>query len=120
MAICPRSAATTGYGPGTAETASTARHANIGDSRRVIVWERLRRRGPRGRCFQPAPRRGTLAGSRPRRRNAVFTLLTLACLAAEPERASITGTVRDEKGRAVAGASVFVRTAGPRVGVGVL
>ena len=51
----------------------------------------------------------------------MLTLLTAACLAADPApRASISGTVRDARGRPVARATVFVRTAAPRQGVGVL
>jgi hypothetical protein len=52
-------------------------------------------------------------------------LLLAACLAADPapspaQRLNLTGVVQDETGRPLAKATVFVRTAAPRQGVGVL
>ena len=48
-------------------------------------------------------------------------LLAAVALAAEPApKPSLTGTVRDDAGRPLANATVFIRTAGPRHGVGVL
>jgi len=50
--------------------------------------------------------------------------LLLVALAADPapaaERATLTGVVKDDQGRPRVGATVFIRTAAPRVGVGVL
>ena len=53
----------------------------------------------------------------------MFALLATFALAADPsapERLTLTGVVRDGEGRPLAGATVFVRTAAPRKGVGVL
>jgi hypothetical protein len=53
----------------------------------------------------------------------MFALLAMTCLAAEPEtgpRPSLTGIVQDDQGRPLAKATVFIRTAAPRKGVGVL
>ena len=51
----------------------------------------------------------------------MFALLAAVALAADPAaRPAITGVVRDDKGHPLAGATVFVRTAAPRKGVGVL
>jgi hypothetical protein len=53
----------------------------------------------------------------------MLALLAAACLAAEPSaapRPNLTGIVRDEQGRPLAKATVFIRTAAPRKGVGVL
>jgi hypothetical protein len=54
----------------------------------------------------------------------MFALLVLAGLApttgAAPDRATLTGVVRNEAGQTVPGASVFIWTAGPREGVGYL
>jgi hypothetical protein len=48
-------------------------------------------------------------------------VLLAACLAANPaERPTLTGVVQDDNGRPLAKATVFVRTAAPRKGVGVL
>jgi hypothetical protein len=51
----------------------------------------------------------------------MFALL-LAALAADPapKGLTLTGSVKDAAGRPVPQATVFVRTAGPRQGVGVL
>ena len=46
--------------------------------------------------------------------------LVLAALAQTPPPDAITGTVHDEQGRPIAGASIFISTAAPRQGVGVL
>lgn len=52
----------------------------------------------------------------------MFVLLTLMSLAptpaAAPERAMLSGVVRNEAGQPVPEAVVFIRTAGPRQGVG--
>jgi hypothetical protein len=50
----------------------------------------------------------------------IWVPLVLAALAQSPPPTEITGTVRDEQGRPIAGASVFISTAAPRQGVGVL
>jgi hypothetical protein len=51
----------------------------------------------------------------------MLALLATVALAADPAaRPAITGVVQDDKGRPLAGATVFVRTAAPRKGVGVL
>jgi hypothetical protein len=50
----------------------------------------------------------------------VFALLVATALAADPARPTLTGEVRDGAGRPLAGATVFVRTAAPKRGVGVL
>ena len=53
----------------------------------------------------------------------MYALLAALAVAANPaESASLrlTGTVQDEKGQPVAKATVFIRTAAPRKGVGVL
>jgi hypothetical protein len=51
----------------------------------------------------------------------MYLLLAAACLAPDPApRPSLTGTVRDDRGRPLAKATVFIRTAAPRKGVGVL
>lgn len=55
----------------------------------------------------------------------MYLWLAAACLAADPapssaQRPTITGVVQDERGRPLAKATVFVRTAAPRKGVGVL
>ena len=47
-------------------------------------------------------------------------LITIAFSADPTAKPAITGVVQDDKGRPVAGATVFVRTAAPRKGVGVL
>jgi hypothetical protein len=49
----------------------------------------------------------------------MLVLLAAACLAADA-RPTLTGTVQDEQGRPLAKATVFIRTAAPRKGVGVL
>jgi hypothetical protein len=46
--------------------------------------------------------------------------LLLAVVTQVPSPTTLTGTVRDEAGRPVAGANVFISTAAPRKGVGVL
>jgi protocatechuate 3,4-dioxygenase beta subunit len=53
---------------------------------------------------------------------AMLALLLAAALGAEPAPKGLTlnGTVSDGKGSPLANATVYVRTAGPRVGVGVL
>jgi hypothetical protein len=55
------------------------------------------------------------------------TLFTLAALAVSflpaakvNARPNLTGIVQDDKGKPLAGATVFISTAGPRQGVGVL
>jgi hypothetical protein len=52
----------------------------------------------------------------------MLALLLAAALGADPAPKGLTliGTARDEKGVALPNATVYVRTAGPRVGVGVL
>jgi hypothetical protein len=51
----------------------------------------------------------------------MYLLLAAACLAADPApHPSLTGVVRDEMGKPLAKATVFIRTAAPRKGVGVL
>jgi hypothetical protein len=52
----------------------------------------------------------------------MFALLAVACLSADPlpARPTLTGIVRDDSGRPLAKATVFVRTAAPRHGVGIL
>ena len=50
---------------------------------------------------------------------AVFTCSALPTGAAD-DRPTLAGVIQDDKGTPVAGASVFIRTAGPRQGVGVL
>jgi hypothetical protein len=55
----------------------------------------------------------------------MYMLLAAACLAADPappapERPTLTGVVQDDKGRPLARATVLIRTAAPRQGVGVL
>jgi hypothetical protein len=52
----------------------------------------------------------------------VSLLLAAAALAANPapQGQTLTGVVRDAAGQPVPRATVFVRTAGPRQGVGVL
>jgi hypothetical protein len=53
----------------------------------------------------------------------MFALLAAACLAADPApapRPTLTGVVQDGSGKPLARATVFVRTAAPRQGVGVL
>jgi hypothetical protein len=55
----------------------------------------------------------------------MYALLVTACLAADPnppapERPTLTGVVQDDRGRPLVKATVFIRTAAPRQGVGVL
>jgi protocatechuate 3,4-dioxygenase beta subunit len=52
----------------------------------------------------------------------VLALLLAAALSADPtpKGLTLTGVVRDKAGRPVPNATVFVRTAAPRRGVGVL
>jgi hypothetical protein len=51
----------------------------------------------------------------------MFALLAAVALVADPaDRPDFSGVVQDDKGRPLAKATVFVRTAGPRKGVGVL
>lgn len=50
----------------------------------------------------------------------MYLLFAVAYLAAEPAKPTLTGVVRDDAGRPLARATVFIRTAGPRQGVGVL
>jgi hypothetical protein len=53
----------------------------------------------------------------------MFGLLAAFALAADPagaDRQTLTGVVQDEQGRPLAKATVFIRTAAPRQGVGVL
>jgi hypothetical protein len=52
----------------------------------------------------------------------MFALLVATALSAElaPKGLTLTGVVKDKAGRPVAKATVFVRTAAPRKGVGVL
>jgi hypothetical protein len=51
----------------------------------------------------------------------MYYLLAIACLAAEPDgRPNLTGVVLDERGSPLPKATVFIRTAAPRKGVGVL
>ena len=50
----------------------------------------------------------------------MYALLAVAALAANPDRPTLTGTVNDAQGRPLAKATVFIRTAAPRQGVGVL
>ncbi len=51
----------------------------------------------------------------------MFALVAAACLAADPAaRPTLTGVVLDEQDRPLAKATVFIRTAAPRKGVGVL
>lgn len=53
----------------------------------------------------------------------MYPLLTALALAADPaasDKLTLTGTVQDEKGQPIARATVFIRTAAPRKGVGVL
>jgi hypothetical protein len=49
----------------------------------------------------------------------MLVLLVVAGLAADA-RPNLTGIVQDEQGRPLAKATVFIRTAAPRKGVGVL
>jgi hypothetical protein len=44
----------------------------------------------------------------------------LLMVVTQPASPTLTGTVRDDTGRPVAGANVFISTAAPRKGVGVL
>lgn len=46
--------------------------------------------------------------------------VTAAHAAASPDQLAITGTIQDEKGQVLSGAHVFISTAAPRQGVGVL
>ncbi len=46
--------------------------------------------------------------------------LLLAAVAQVASPGTLCGTVQDDQGRSVAGATVFVSTAAPREGVGVL
>jgi hypothetical protein len=63
-------------------------------------------------ALPPAPARG---------RPMLLTFLAAALAAAEaPENVSLVGAVQDAAGRPLAHATVFIRTAGPRKGVGVL
>jgi hypothetical protein len=50
----------------------------------------------------------------------MYCLLAVACLAAEPAGPALTGVVQDEMDQPLARATVFIRTAAPRQGVGVL
>jgi hypothetical protein len=51
----------------------------------------------------------------------LLTCLAAALVVAEvPERSSLVGVVQDAAGRPLDRATVFIRTAGPRKGVGVL
>jgi hypothetical protein len=52
----------------------------------------------------------------------MFAALAALALAADPAAARpvLTGTVQDDHGRPLARATVFIRTAAPRQGVGVL
>jgi hypothetical protein len=52
----------------------------------------------------------------------MLTLLAACVIAdpAAPNGATLTGVVRDSQGRPVARATVFIRTAAPRKGAGVL
>jgi hypothetical protein len=50
--------------------------------------------------------------------HAVLLLAGLAAAADPPQRSALSGVVRTETGRPIRGASVFIRTAKPRVGVG--
>ena len=50
----------------------------------------------------------------------MLPLVVTAALAAPPADTTLTGTVTDKAGRPLSGATVFIRTAAPRKGVGVL
>jgi hypothetical protein len=53
----------------------------------------------------------------------MLALVAAACLAADPApaaRPTLTGVVKDASGQPLASATVFIRTAAPRHGVGVL
>jgi hypothetical protein len=52
----------------------------------------------------------------------MLALVLAAAISAEPspKALTLTGAVKDRAGRPVPGATVFVRTAAPRQGVGVL
>jgi hypothetical protein len=53
----------------------------------------------------------------------MFAFLAAACLAADPApaaRPALTGVVQDGSGKPLANATVFIRTAAPRQGVGIL
>jgi hypothetical protein len=50
----------------------------------------------------------------------MYCLLAVACLAADPAKPTLTGVVQDDKGQPLAKATVFIRTAAPKKGVGVL
>ena len=50
----------------------------------------------------------------------MFLLLAVALAAGPADRPTLTGVVRDDAGRPLTGATVFVRTAAPHKGVGVL
>ena len=54
--------------------------------------------------------------------NSLLALLVAAALSADPapKGLTLTGVVQDKAGRPVPRATVFVRTAAPRKGVGVL
>jgi hypothetical protein len=47
-------------------------------------------------------------------------MLVAASLTASPQLLNLTGTVQDTAGQPLANATVFIRTAAPRKGVGVL
>ena len=50
----------------------------------------------------------------------MLTMLLAVALAGEPKGPMLSGTVVDEAGKPIAEATVFIRTAAPRKGVGVL
>jgi hypothetical protein len=53
----------------------------------------------------------------------MLALLAVACLAADPTpaaRPTLTGVVHDGSGKPLANATVFIRMAAPRKGVGIL
>ncbi len=50
----------------------------------------------------------------------MFILLFTAALAPTPDRPDLKGVVQDTAGRPLARATVFIRTAGPRKGIGIL
>ena len=51
----------------------------------------------------------------------MYYMLAIACFAAGPDgRPNLTGVVQDEQGSPLPKATVFIRTAAPRKGVGVL
>jgi hypothetical protein len=50
----------------------------------------------------------------------VYLPIVLAIITQTPSPSTLVGTVQDATGRPIAGANVFISTAAPRKGVGVL